>query len=90
MTYTVTLKELRPGLPKVVDSIDKKMDRYVVTRHGKPVIVMLSIEDYEALMETLDILADKQAMAGVRQGVSDMRKGKTRSWQEVKRSLETL
>ena len=90
MTRTITLKELRPALPKVVDSIASKMDRYVVTRHGKPVIVMLSIEDYEALMETLEILADKEAMTGIKQGISDMRKGKTRSWKEIKSSLEKL
>jgi len=90
MTQTITLKELRPELPKVVDSIDSKMDRYVVTRHGKPVVVMMSIGDYESLMETLDILADQQAMTGVRQGVADMQKGKTRSWGEIKKSLAKL
>ena len=87
MTQTITLKELRPELPRVVDSIDKKLDRFVVTRHGKPVVVMLSIEDYTSLIETLDILADPQAIAGVKRGIADMKKGKTRSWQELKRSL---
>jgi len=90
MIQTITLKELRPALPKVVDSIDKKLERFVVTRHGKPVIVMLSIEDYEALMETLDILADPEAKKGIRQGVKDAGQGKTRSWKEIKRSLEKI
>lgn len=90
MTQTITLKELRPELPKVVDSIDKKLDRFVVTRHGKPVVVMLGIEDYASLIETLDILTDPQAMAGVKRGMADMKKGKTRSWQEIKRSLEKI
>lgn len=90
MTQTITLKELRPALPKVVDAIDSKMDRYVVTRRGKPVIVMLNIEDYEALMETLDILADPEAKKGVGRGVKDANQGRTRSWQEIKRSLEKI
>lgn len=90
MTRTITLKELRPALPKVVDSIDSKMDRYVVTRHGRPVIVMLSIEDYEALIETLDILADPEAKKGVLRGIRDVGQGRTRSWQEIKRSLEKI
>ena len=87
MIKIITLKELRPALPKVVDSIDGRMDRFVITRHGKPVLVMLGIGDYEALMETLDILADKKAMTGIKAGIVDMQKGKTRSWQEIKRSL---
>lgn len=90
MIQTITLKELRPALPKVVNAIDSKMDRYVVTRHGKPVIVMLNIEDYEALMETLDILADPEAKKGVCQGIKDAAQSRTRSWQEIKRSLEKI
>ena len=90
MVHTISLKELRPELPKVVDSIDGKLDRYVITKRGKPVVVMLNIEDYESLMETLDILADKEALRRIRRGEEEIRKGKTRSWKDVKRSLEKL
>ncbi len=90
MTRTITLKDLRPELPSVVDKIDKKWDRYVVTRHGKPSVVMLSVEDYESLMETLDILADPKAVKGLKQGEEDLTKGRTRSWQEIKARLEKL
>ena len=90
MTHTITLKDLRPDLPKVVDDIDKKWERYIITKHGKPSIVMLSVEDYESLMETLDILTDPHAVKGLKRGEEDLRKGKTRSWQEVKARLEKL
>ena len=90
MVNTVSLKKLRPELPKVVERIDGKLDRYVITKRGKPVVVMLSIDDYESLIETLDILADPKAMAGLREGERDIKKGRTRSWQEIKRSLAKL
>lgn len=90
MINTVSLKELRPDLPKVVNRIDGRLARYVVTKRGRPVVVMLSVDDYESLMETLDILADPKAMAGLRRGEEDLRKGKFRSWQEIKRSLAHL
>ncbi len=90
MTSTVTLKQLRPALPKIVSRIDSRFDRYVVTKRGKPVAVMLSAADYEALMETLDILADPKAMAGIRKGEEDIRKGRTRSWKDTKRELARL
>ena len=90
MVNTVSLKELRPGLPKVVARIDGRLDRYVVTRRGKPVVVMLSIDDYESLMETLDILADPKAMAGIRKGEEEIRRGRTRSWASIKASLGRL
>jgi len=84
------MKELRPKLPEVMKRIDGKLDRYIVTKRGKPVVVMLSIDDYESLMETLDILADPEAMAGIRQGEKEIRKGKTRSWKEIKTNLAKL
>ena len=90
MITTMSLKELRPALPRVIARIDGKLDRYIVTKRGKPMIVMLSIEDYESLMETLDILADPKAMADLRKGEEDIRKGRTHSWAEIKASLGRL
>ena len=90
MINTVSLKELRPELPKVISRIDGKLDRYVITKRGKPVVVMMSVEDYESLMETLDLLADPKAMADLRRGEADIRKGRTRSWKNIKASLDRL
>ena len=90
MISTVSLKELRPELPHVIDRVDRKLDRFVITKRGKPVAVLLGADDYESLMETLDILADPKAMTGLRRGEAELRKGKTRSWRDVKRSLAKL
>ena len=90
MITTMSLKELRPELPNVIARIEGKLDRYIVTKRGKPVIVMLGIEDYESLMETLDLLADHKAMADLRKGEDDIRRGRTRSWTEIKASLGRL
>ena len=87
MVHTVTLKGLRPDLPKVVDDIDRKLDRYIVTRHGKPVAVMMSVEDYESMVETMDLLDDSKAMEGLRKGEEDIRKGRTVSWKKLKGAL---
>ena len=86
MTNTLSLKELRPKLPKVIESIDEKFDRFIITKRGKPIVVMMSIDDYESLIETIDILEDKETMKRFRKGEEEIKDGKTRSWQEVKRS----
>lgn len=38
----------------------------LVIRHDKPVSVLLPIVDYEALMETIDLLSDPKAMKVLR------------------------
>jgi antitoxin YefM len=87
VVHTMTLKKLRPELPRVVERIDKKLDRYVITRRGEPVAVMMSVDDYEALMETLDILNDPVTMRRIRQAEKDVKKGRLVPWAKVKKKL---
>ena len=90
MIATLSLKELRPDLPRVIEQVDRKLDRFVITKRGRPVAVLLSADDYESLMETLDILADPKALASLRKGEADIRSGRTRSWGDVRKSLARL
>lgn len=90
MTRTITLKELRPELPHVADAIERKMDRYIVTRRGRPVMTILSPEDYEGLLETIEILSDKTALRRIKKSLKEARQGKTTAWENVKRRLERL
>ncbi len=39
---------------------------YLITNHDQPAAVLMSIDDYEALMETMDILANPKAMKALR------------------------
>lgn len=87
MTMTVPLTELRPQLPKIMDRVSKYFDRYVITRHGKPEAVLLSEEDYESLLETLDILSDKKLMKDIKKAKEEIRKGKVVSWEKLKKKL---
>ena len=89
-TKYLSIRELRPRLPSVVRDAAATSARYVVTRRGKPEAVILSLDDYESLMETLDILADPRAMAAIRRGMEDIRKGRTRSLEEINKSLAKL
>ncbi|MBI2890119.1 MAG: type II toxin-antitoxin system Phd/YefM family antitoxin [Nitrospirae bacterium] len=86
-TNMVSVKQLRPSLPRILARIDRRFERFIVTRRGQPVAVMLSVDDYEALLETLDILADPKARVGIRRGEADIRRGKTHPWKEIKASI---
>ncbi len=62
-TYpTLSVSKAQSGLPKLCR--DKKA--ILITTHEKPVSVLLPIEDYEALIETMDLLANPTAMRTLR------------------------
>lgn len=58
-TYPMlTLAKAQSGLPKLC----RDRQPVLITTHDKPVSVLLPIEDYEALIETMDLLANPEAM----------------------------
>jgi PHD/YefM family antitoxin component YafN of YafNO toxin-antitoxin module len=62
-TYpTVTITKAQSGLPKLC----RMKKPVLITTHEKPVSVLLSIEDYDALIETMDLLANPKAMRTLR------------------------
>lgn len=87
MTKNVTLKALRPRLPKIIDDIDSKMDRFVITRRGKPVALMMSVDDYESLLETLDILGDRGLMKKIRKAETKIGKGNVKTLDKIDKEL---
>jgi antitoxin YefM len=88
MTKTITLKALRPGLPQVADSVETNLDRYIVTRHGKPVMMIMNPDDYEGLLETIEILSDKSAVKRIRKSLKEVRAGKTIALDALRRRIE--
>lgn len=90
MTHTITLKALRPGLPKVANAIASKYDRYIVTKRGNPVMMLINPEDYEGLLETIEILSDKAALRRIKKARKEAKAGKTITLAELRRQIERV
>ena len=87
MIKTIPLTELRPALPDVMDRIKRYFERYIITRHGHPEAVMLAQEDYESLMETLEVLADQELLKGIKKSQQEFAAGKGIRWEDAKKQL---
>lgn len=68
MSRTLPLSEVKAKLSEVIDEIVTTQERVTVTRNGRPVAVVLSTDDLEAIEETLAILSDPAAMRDIEQG----------------------
>ena len=60
------LAEIKKRLSEIVDGVQERHDRVVLTRNGRPAAVIISPEELESLEETLDILSDPEAMREIR------------------------
>jgi hypothetical protein len=47
----------------------------------------MSWDVYESLVETLEIMGDKDLMADLRRSIREVREGKTIPWERVKKDL---
>jgi antitoxin YefM len=73
----VPLAEVKNRLSEVVDRLEREHGRVVITKHGRPAAVMLSLEDLESLEETLAILSDHELLAGIRKADAEVAAGRT-------------
>jgi antitoxin YefM len=50
---------------EIVDRVSHQQDRVIVTRNGKPAVVLVSTDDLESLEETLAIMSDRSLVAQI-------------------------
>ena len=68
---TAPLTDVRSNLGEIVDEIDRTGTQCVITKHGRPVAVIVSSDEHESLIETLNILGDSDTMAAIAQGEAE-------------------
>lgn len=83
----ITLKALRPKLPQIIKKIDDHFDRFIISKHGNPVAILLSLDDYESLIETLNETTDHENLKNIKKGMREAKAGKTIDWNAVKKKL---
>jgi antitoxin YefM len=72
MNNVAPLTEVRDNLREIVDDVVESGNVYTITRHGRPVAVVLSHDEYESLVETMNILADPAAMEAIAEGAVEL------------------
>jgi antitoxin YefM len=70
------LADVKNRLSEVVERLEREHGRIVITKHGRPAAVVLSIDDLEGLEETLDILSDPKALERIRRARREIEAGK--------------
>lgn len=71
----MSLADVRSRLSDVVDRVERQHNRVVITKHGRPAAVVVSVDDLESLEETLQILSDPDLLARVRAAHDEVARG---------------
>ena len=76
MSEVVPFTEAKAHLSELVDRTAREHERFLVTRNGVPVAVLLSPDDLESLEETVSILQDEALMESIRTSRREAGEGK--------------
>jgi antitoxin YefM len=66
VTKTLPISAARSRLCELVANAEQRNDEVVITRNGKPTVVIVNYAQYHGLKETLDVLADENLMRQIR------------------------
>jgi prevent-host-death family protein len=78
------LAEIKKRLSEIVDGVEDRHDRVVLTRHGRPAAVIISPDELESLEETLELLSDPKAMREIRKGEAAVEAGEVVTADELR------
>lgn len=70
-TYT----ELRSNLKDYLDKVVRDSDNVIVNRGNGSAVVIMSLEEYESMLETAYVMSQPDLVESIRQGDEDVKNG---------------
>lgn len=84
----IPITEAKTRIAELADRVAREHDHFTITRNGRADVMLISVAEYESMQETLDILADDETLADLRQSREDFDAGDSFNIGEVRAELE--
>ncbi|NER24659.1 MAG: type II toxin-antitoxin system Phd/YefM family antitoxin [Symploca sp. SIO1B1] len=85
MPKYLTITEAQQQLPELPDKL--ALEPAIITKDGQPVIIALSLQQFESLLETVEILSDPEFMTQLQEGIQQADSGETITLEQLKAEL---
>ncbi|MEX2622545.1 MAG: type II toxin-antitoxin system Phd/YefM family antitoxin [Acidimicrobiia bacterium] len=79
LSEQLSLADVKNRLSEVIDRIERQHGRVVITKHGRPAAVLLSVDDLDSLEETLEVMRDPGLIDAVREAEAEVAVGRTKA-----------
>ena len=75
MPKTLPLSEVKARLPELVAGVEEREEEVVVTKNGRPAAILVNVQEYARLKETIDVLSDPALMNQIAESKAFYRTG---------------
>lgn len=72
----ISVSQAKSKLLELVRNANEAGEAYLLTKDGEPIGALVPLEDYEALLETADVLADPKTLRDLEAALEDEKKSR--------------
>lgn len=80
---TIPASQAKTHFSSLLKRIKEQHESFAISQRGRIEGVLLGIDEYKSLIETLEILSDRELMQSIDRGLKDVRMEKLYSHEEV-------
>ena len=81
------ITEVKARLAELVVQVETQRDRITLTRNGKPAAILVSVGEWVGINETLDVLADPEALRDIKESDDAYARGEVYGSTEIAAAL---
>ena len=79
----LTVTQAKAHFLEIVRNSDKRLERFLITKQGKPAAVIMNADEFEGWLETLEIMSNKKLLAQIRKAKKEVEQGKVKTFKDV-------
>ena len=87
MSKFIPVTKARKNFFKVIEDSSIPGNPTAITVDGVPKVMMMSYDEFEGWMETMEIMSDPELVKGIKKGEDDFKKGNFITLEELEREL---
>jgi len=72
---TLPLSDAKARLSELVEEVTSRDEVITITRNGRPVAVLVSLDEFESWKETVAVRSDPELMEEIRRGLRALKRG---------------
>ena len=83
ISETIPASKAKTYFSQLLRRMREQHESFAITQRGKVEGVLLNIEEYESLIETLEILSDRELVKSIERGLRDVKAGRIYPYKDV-------
>ena len=84
----IPASEARSNFYDLLDEVSTTSKRFIITKRGRAQAIVLSLEEVESWEETLEIMSNKKLVRDIKEGLSDLKRGRVTPLEDVIKELK--